>query len=362
MAQEVMRAGEATPGRFVSLSVEHEGSRDAPFYTAVERHFGLESIHIPAAGYPLLTASDAGGVQPAFWGRLLAHAGEISRQAGAAAYLTGKLGDDMMGNWPDDSDQVAGLLREGRAGAALGQALAWSRSLRIPLSWILWRSLRWSLPPAFISRRTWEWKGWPDKARQTEDSLAPAFRGRAPSGDEIFPSREWRHARPERRRHLRDIMLFLDTRKLQAPEPLDHLDFTHPYAHRPLVAFMLSIPADIVCRPGEPRRLMRRAFRDLWPPALRGRRSKDGFGGVFLDSLRPLAQDLLQAGRPLQVVERGYIDGTSLRRRLERLTLSLPCNEGQLRHIILLELWLRTLGGRGRDRLESSVLGQPHTC
>jgi hypothetical protein len=61
-------------------------------------------------------------------------------------------------------------------------------------------------------------------------------------------------------------------------------------------------------------------------------------------------------------VERGYIDGASLRRRLERLTLSLPCNEGQLRHIILLELWLRTLDGGRRDRLESSVLGQPHTC
>src|SRR5207249_193245 len=34
--------------------------------------------------------------------------------------------------------------------------------------------------------------------------------------------------------------------------------------------------------PGEPRRLMRKAFHKLWPPTLRKRRSKDAFGcGYF---------------------------------------------------------------------------------
>jgi hypothetical protein len=120
---------------------------------------------------------------------------------------------------------------------------------------------------------------------------------------------------------------------------LQHLHYTHPFAHRPLVEFMLSIPPEIVCGSGEPRRLMRRAFHGLWPPQLRRRRSKDGFGGTFLESLRPLAAALLQQ-RTLQVVQRGYVDASSLRARLQRLSASLECNDGQLRHIILLELWL----------------------
>jgi hypothetical protein len=57
---------------------------------------------------------------------------------------------------------------------------------------------------------------------------------------------------------------------------------------------------------------------------------------------------LLQGGRPLEVVERGYVDRHSLERRLERLSLSLSCNEHQLRQIILLELWLRNRECRHR--------------
>src|SRR4029077_94821 len=137
----------------------------------------------------------------------------------------------------------------------------------------------------------------------------------------------------------------IELRALQAPEPLQHLLYTHPCAHRPLVEFMSSIPADIVCRPGEPRRLMRRALHELWPPELRKRRSKGSFSGVFLDSLRPLARTLLEE-RSLQVVDRGYVLPASLKKRLELLTQSLDCNEPQLRQIILLELWLRARYGK----------------
>ena len=64
----------------------------------------------------------------------------------------------------------------------------------------------------------------------------------------------------------------LELRTLQPPEPLQHLDYTHPFAHRPLVEFLMTVPADVLCRPGEPRRLMRSALSDLWPRKLRERR------------------------------------------------------------------------------------------
>ena len=90
---------------------------------------------------------------------------------------------------------------------------------------------------------------------------------------------------------------------------------------------------------------MRRAFHDLWPAELRKRRSKDSFSGVFLESLRPLANELLKRPRQLQVVERGYVEVESIKKRLEQLSHLLECNESQLRQIILLEFWLR-----GRDK------------
>ena len=127
-------------------------------------------------------------------------------------------------------------------------------------------------------------------------------------------------------------------------EPLQHLDYTHPFAHRPLVEFLMTVPADVLCRPGEPRRLMRSALSDLWPLKLRERRSKGLFNAPWQEALRPMARVLLNA-RELHVVERGFVDGASVCSRLERLSLGLDCNESQLRQIILLELWLRNRDG-----------------
>jgi len=132
----------------------------------------------------------------------------------------------------------------------------------------------------------------------------------------------------------------LDLRRLQPPEPLQHLDYTHPFAHRPLVEFLMTVPADVLCRPGEPRKLMRRALSDLWPPKLRKRRSKGLFDAPWLEALRPIARHLFKAPQ-LEVAERGCVDRTSVLSRLERLSAGLDCNEPQLRQIILLELWLR---------------------
>ena len=134
--------------------------------------------------------------------------------------------------------------------------------------------------------------------------------------------------------------MLLELRSLQAPESLQHLDYTHPFAHRPLMEFLMTVPADVLCGPGEPRRLMRRALSDLWPPDLRKRRSKGLFGAPLHDALKPLARDLLQR-RELQVVARGFVDRASFVSRLERLTAGLDSNETQLQQIVLLEFWLR---------------------
>jgi hypothetical protein len=129
-------------------------------------------------------------------------------------------------------------------------------------------------------------------------------------------------------------------RTLQRPESMRGLDYTHPMTHKPPVEFLMSVPADVLCRPGEPRRLMRRALAALWPPSVRARRSKGLFGGAYLEAFRPFARQLLRQ-RSWHVVERGWIDRASLTARLERPSHGLECNQIQLRQILLLENWLR---------------------
>jgi len=161
-------------------------------------------------------------------------------------------------------------------------------------------------------------------------------------------------APPERRKDFRCLSTIFELRQLQAPEPLQHLDYTHPFAHRPLVEFLMAVPTDVLCRPGEPRRLMRSALAELWPLKLRTRRSKGLFNEPWQEALRPLARALLKARR-LHVVERGLVDGSSVRSRLQRLSYGMDCNQTQLRHIILLELWLHNRAENGSTVTERGV-------
>jgi hypothetical protein len=138
----------------------------------------------------------------------------------------------------------------------------------------------------------------------------------------------------------------LELRLLQVPELWQHLDYTHPFAHRPLVEFLMSIPVDILCRAREPRKLMRTALSDLWPHRLRTRQSKGLFDLPWQESLRPLAVFLLSA-RNLHVVEHGFVVRENTVSRLKQLSRGLDCNAAQLQRVMLLELWLRNRAKNG---------------
>jgi len=340
MATQLMRSEGRAPAGLRTLHVEHEGSLDRRFCAAVENWCGIDTLHLSTTANRFLTEADAGDTLPTFWRQLHSRTAALAQQFGAHTYMTGQIGDVVMGNLLDDSPQVASLLRQGHLVPALRQSLAWSRALQIPIWGILGRALRSSMLPTLSNHR--DPAGVSYVCEDSQDSMACKFRERLNlHKPHRFFSKAWTQAPLDRRRHFRGLMEILELRILQPPERLEHLYYTHPFAHRPLVQYMLSIPADIVCGPGEPRRLMRRAFRSLWPPELRRRRSKDLFDGVFLEALRPIARSFLKAPRKLQVVERGYVDPDDLTRRLDRLSNSLECNESQLRQVILLELWLR---------------------
>jgi asparagine synthase (glutamine-hydrolysing) len=337
VANDLIRHNAVRAPHLSGVSFVWPNSLDEPFIREVESHCGIEGVHIATDDVPLMNETQVGEATPEAFGPLRMSVAAIASRLGANTILTGQLGDLVTGNWIDDSLQVAAFLHRFQFRRACEEALAWSKILRRPVYQILWRAAQAALPPALAPAAIYSASDGSYTPKSVETSVVSELSSFEATS--LFSS-AWMEAPPERRRYFHALTTILELRALQPSEPLQQLDYTHPFAHRPLVEFLMTVPANVLCRPGEPRRLMREAFSDLWPLKVRERQSKGFFNVPWQQALRPLARVLLGSKR-LQLVERGFVDRTSMRSRLERLCLGLDCNESQLRQIILLELWLR---------------------
>jgi asparagine synthase (glutamine-hydrolysing) len=350
MASRLIRSGAVAAPSLHTVSYLWRNSLDEPFVREMESFCGIEGCHISTHENPVISAAQVGRAMPEQFAPVRSATARVADRLGARVLLTGQGGDLMMGNWFDDSLQVAGHLRRLQLGRACREAIAWSKILTLPVYWTLWRALRAALPPSLAPAGVFTIPDGSYALKSSEPSLAPSFAERTGLSDPgRFFSTAWMQAPPERRKHFQALSSMLEQRTLKAPEPLQHLEYTHPFAHRPLVEFLMSVPAGVLCGPGEPRRLMRRALADLWPAKLQKRRSKGLFGAPWQEALRPMGCQLLES-RELEVVRRGFVDGASLRSRLDRLAAGLDCNAFQLGQIVLLEFWLRQRW-QNRDRL-----------
>ena len=353
LANHLIRSGAVRAPRLESVSFTWQNSLDEPFIREVEAHCGIAGARISTHDVPVIAEAQVTGAQPEAFQAVLRSVANTAKKAGAGTILTGQNGDLLLGNWFDDSLQTAAPLRRFQIGRAFAESLEWSKLLRRPVYQVLWHAAQAVLPPSLTPISIYTIADGSYAPKSDETSLDSEFSKRAGvSEPERLFSNDWRQAPPERRKHFYSLSLALELRTLQAPEPLQHLDYTHPFGHRPLVEFLMTVPADVLCRPGEPRRLMRSALSDLWPAKLRERRSKGSFNAPWQKAARPLAHVLLKSQK-MHCVERGFVERDSLRSRLERLSLGLDCNESQLRQIILLELWLRN-GKKISERKEES--------
>ena len=346
MANHLIRSGEVKASHLGTVGFTWQNSLDEPFIREVESHCGIKGARISTHDVPVVNEEQVNGATPGAFQYLYKSVAATARQLGARTILTGQNGDLLMGNWFEDSLQVAASIRRFQIGRACEEAVAWSKILRLPAYKILWRAAQAALPPSLTPAAIYTACDGSYAPKSIETSL------NIHSEPANHFSNDWLHAAPERRRYFYCLSMALELRTLQSPEALQHLDYTHPFNHRPLVEFLMTVPAEVLCRPGEPRRLMRSALSDLWPGKLRERRSKGSFNAPWQAASLPLARALLKA-KNLYSVERGFVDRASVRTRLERLCLGLDCNESQLRQIILLELWLRN---RARSEQAEPVL------
>ena len=340
MANQLMRSGAARATSLTSVSYVWRNSLDEPFIREMESFCGVRGIHISTHDVPVAAEKDVGNATPAMFQPFRTSLASLARQYGANVILTGSHGDLMMGNWFDDSCQLAAFLRRLCIARACKEALEWSKILRRPVYRLLWQALCAALPSALAPLDIYAASDGSYVIKSAETSLLPGVIDRLGVSEARLFSDDWMLAAPERRKYFRALSMMIELRALQAPEPLQHLDYTHPFAHRPLVEFVMTVPVDVLCGPGQPRKLMRSALSDLWPVKLRHRRSKGLFHVPSQESLRQLARILLN-DRELHLVERGFVDRQSVLSRMQRLSTGLDCNIAQLRYVILLELWLR---------------------
>lgn len=334
MAANLINRGAVPADSLVAFRYECPETNDRPFMDAVERACQIPSIRLEIARYPALSLDSCSGPMPQWWEPRIEEVSRRMASLGSTVLLTGQMGDLIMGNWLDDSEQAADHFAAGGWRDGLSEAYAWSRSLDRPVWGILSR--------AALSAAGWDlgcdWER-SRAASGAEDSLTSRCRrtARALNPPAAFAGR----VRPSHRKRLNVLETLLSSRVLQCPASLAHGRPSHVYLHRPLVEFMMSIPAPITCRPGEPRRLMRRALRGIVPDVVLRRRSKGTYNAAFFAALQPVARLLLNDAGNMRLVRLGLVDVDSVRRRLNQLVAGLECNEPQLRQILLLELWLR---------------------
>ena len=127
--------------------------------------------------------------------------------------------------------------------------------------------------------------------------------------------------------------------RLDIPHHSPHIVYTFPFAHRPLVEFVLAIPGEQLSAPGITRSLMRRAFEHLVPPRVLRRISKGYYPPAAYRAARRLAAEMLRAADS-EVVQRGWIDADRLRRAVRELTDGGGASGGDVYSVLHLERWL----------------------
>lgn len=314
---------------------------DEQYFREMERACHTVGCHLQIGEFPPAATAGAGAL-PVWWTARYRELARRMKTIGARTLLTGQFGDLITGNVTDDTSQVTEYLANFQFRCAGREAYAWARALRTPIYPILWRAIReacsaWTAPSgaryAAGAIRS-----------SLENSLAPRLAARFAEEEREWVKRStWRQTPAGKRRRFRAVQEMLESTRLQTPEALASCSIAHPFAHRPLVEFLLSIPARVVCAPAEPRRLMRRAFAGLLPPMVLKRRSKASYGAIYRASLLVLAAEMLKHPAKIRLAELGCLELGSLVGRLEKFSQGIDCNEPQLRQAILMEFWLRNI-------------------
>lgn len=269
-------------------------------------------------------------------------------RGGGRALLSGRLGDVVMMNTPEDVGAIVEAV----------QARAFSAAVTLARQWCL-RSRRtvWDLA-GLLGRDLWPRT---TSGRSAAQLLAPfgidtddpvqgamtAYHLSRPMAQHWVAHAERRMRKPAldgvpaaKRPVVADILDSTEQRWLQGSAELSPVTYAHPYADRRLVEFMLRIPARFALLPGQPRALMKAALSDLLPPRVLSRFSK-GYGDPL--SMRAIRHGVAADRRLVdgwEVVRRGYVDAEHLAESFASIRSGASRRLKNLLMVANLERWL----------------------
>jgi asparagine synthase (glutamine-hydrolysing) len=350
MADAQTRSGAARSG-FTTLSYTSDAVRasdERPFIEAVERHIGRRGHHVRLEDVQDLVDRDGRAVTPQHPSGCSLAFLTIVRESSSHVLLSGSPGDLVMGNFVDASAAVLEDLADSAPLRALINLREWSRASQKPI-WTLAANL---LRTCGARRSV--------AARHLDQMLRS--HGGAVTRDPLLAARElflltadgaelWREnvtalfgatldgSSAAKRDLVHGLLAGTRTRTFAASSEFPLVRRAYPYMHRPLVELVLGIPLGRLCRPGEPRALMREALAPILPDRILARRSK-GYIAPFHDRAIKLASpDLLARVDRLHLVRVGIVDPERLRARIELFQHGAGRQIGNLLPIVRFEQW-----------------------
>jgi hypothetical protein len=325
-------------------------SDESSFIDIVERWCGVTSVRIETRHAATSLEDLAAAIGPIASAHSLPQtAPRMRANGGARVLLSGELGDLVMAK---NSQHAAGLVEHlvehGRPQRFLADAWRWSERMRKPI----WRVLPSLLTPLLTAAREENLRhhrqmrtlakshGTSRRDTATAFALAPDFVNRTRPAPKSFTKEISRFPRAKRAM-ARGIYWWTTSSNLATPDNEPYVRMTFPFAHRPLVEYVLAVPETVLWEPGYPRALMRRAFAGFVPGTILDRRYKGYASPALTRLLRPLVAELARDTVHCQLVERGYVEVNGFRRQLEGLLDGSLANAAHVAALLTVESWLR---------------------
>jgi asparagine synthase (glutamine-hydrolysing) len=341
IADRVSHSSTGYSERLQTVSCVYEESTtcdEDSFISTVEEARGIKTHRISECeldttlGFDQLTFTGVPNPLHIFPGRYTAVA-EVMRRYGSKILLTGRGGDHLFWSEPDGTALVADELAKLRLVRAWREGSTWSRSSGVPLVKLLWLAAKVALLGPLNRLSHYKQLPSPDWLR---------LKGTPNNKDTVVGASCTALARPSKQVQLFAFdLLFRDLGAGFFAE-YRNLYVSHPYTHRPLLEFCLSIPFSQILRKGNTRSLMRRSLEKVLPRRVTRRRSKANVDEAIVRALQRESHHAHTIPQ-WQVCRREIAKPRELFIAFDKTRKGiLPCS-GALFRLLSLERWLRSL-------------------
>lgn len=328
------------------VSPQWQDAEEDEYIAAVERWCGVQSVRVPFEGEYQLGSAPGGPGSEGGAGGGARSTDDEARRAGATVLISGEFGDCITTGGAIQ-DVLRDHLLSGRLRACCRASLQHSRATGAPITHA-WYRLAVSLLQRSHAKATRGngVAGASGRGRRTGKAAMSALRREfiercglcEPDGGAKNPELAPEQADSLVARRFRAFVgddLFNGVR--------GPLRVTYPFTHKPLVEFVLAVPASILWRVEHPRGFACAALRDILPEAIVMRRSKGYASPAVCRYVIPTVQATLPSISNWQLVTRGYAEPDALKRLMQAFTSGSQESELFVLRLLEVERLLRTV-------------------